>query len=46
MARAGEASRSVLLAEVFVTPCLERCEGRGVSGDGDGGCYDPKQAGV
>ena len=50
MARAGEACRSVLLAEIFVTASLERREGRGVygdrDGDGDGGCHDTIQAGV
>jgi hypothetical protein len=44
MARAAETFRSVFL--VIVTPSTEGWEGRGVYGDGDGGCHDTKQAGV
>lgn len=46
MANTGEASRLVPLAEVVVTPSLERWKGRGVYGDGDGDCHDTTQTGV
>jgi hypothetical protein len=46
MARAGEAFRSVFLAEVIVIPSVKIWEWRGVYEDGDGGCRDTTQASV